>query len=557
VGNRRHTEGMHVRRTPRPTVPVLRFAIAWGLAVTACQVSEDADEIDDATRELTHEDLTMWNEATVESVHEAFLDERLSATLLTRIYLERIELLDPALKSTLAIDPDALEEAEALDRELRRTGELRGPLHGVPVIIKDNIDVAGIPTTAGCRALSDAYPADDAFTVARLEAAGAIVIAKSNLFELAAFSPRSRSSLGGDTKNAYDLDRAPLGSSGGTATAVSANLALVGLGTDTNSSVLYPAAVAGLVGVRPTQGLLSRDGVVAGLDETTTIGPMTRTVEDAARLLDVLAGSDPADPTTKDADAHLPDGGYLAALDSVQIAEIRLGTSDDFLHSSPVPLLGAEIDPDVERLTGEVLDRLQGEGATVVDVGSLFAVMQPMLPAYLTVLTGEALNTHYELNQYLSGLHEDAPVRSVEEILASGDYLPELEPMLQQIVASPSRPGSENPMTLELRDARLELRDRIVALMDDNAIDVLVYPTTVSAAAPLDTTDMTNYGASAGLSTQSGLPAVTVVLGFDRDGMPLGLTFLGRPWDEARLLAVAHAFEVSTDARRAPIDRFQ
>lgn len=545
--------------TPRPsTLRVLRSALACSLSFAACDASDgplDPPE-DLPPEELTAEDLTRWNEASVASVHEAFLDDRLSAGLLTRVYLERIEQLDPALASVLSINPDAREEAEALDRELARTGELRGPLHGVPIILKDNIDVAGMPTTAGCKALGDAFPADDAFAVARLRAAGAIVIGKANLFELAAFSPRSRSSLGGDTRNAFDLDRAPLGSSGGTATAVSANLALLGLGTDTNSSVLYPAAVAGLVGLRPTQGLLSRDGVVAGLDETTTIGPMTRSVEDAARLLDVLAGTDPADPTTAEADAHIPTGGYAGALFSEPLSELRLGTSDDFLRSSTAPFLGAELDPDAERLTAEVLTRLQEEGATTVDVGSLFAVMTPLLPAYLTVLTGEALNTHYEINAYLSGLHEDAPVRSVEEILASGEYLPELEPMLQQIVASPEQPGTDNPATQVLKQARLELRQRLVDLMDANDVDVLVYPTTVRAAATLDTTDMTNYGASAGLSTQSGLPAVTVMLGVDRDGMPLGLTFLGRAWDEARLLAIAHAYEEATHARLAPGDRF-
>jgi len=524
-------------------------AIVGACALVACSNS-------DGTRTLTQEDLTQWNEATGAQIHDAMRSRRLSATLLVRIYLRRIELLDPALRSTLSINPDALAEAAALDRRFEQTGALVGPMHGFPIVVKDNIDLAGRPTTAGCRALSDGYAVDDAFVVARLRAAGAIVIAKTNLYELAAFSPRSRSSLGGDTANPYDLERAPLGSSGGTATAVSANLALFGLGTDTNSSVLYPAAVAGLVGVRPTQGLVSRDGVVAGLDETTTIGPMTRTVADAARLLDVLAGSDAADPSTADADAHIPTARYAAALSSVPLSKARLGTSADFLHSSEAPYLGAALDPDVERLTADVLRRMQASGATVTDVGSLFAVMAPALPAYAHVLSGEALNTHYELNHYLALQRSDAPVRSVEAILASGDYLPDLKPMLEQIVASPVQSGAENPMTQMVREARQAFRERLVALMDASQVDAIVYPTTVRAAAPMSTTDMTAYGSSAGLSAQTGLPAVTVTLGFDRDGMPVGLTFLGRPWDEARLLAIAHAYEAMNPARRPPPDRF-
>ena len=218
------------------------------------------------------------------------------------------------------------------------------------------------------------------------------------------------------------------------------------------------------------------------------------------------------------------------------LQQTRFGTSDDFLHSSQAPYLGTALDPAVERLTAEVLTRLQTSGATITDVGSLFGVTTPMLPAYSTVLSGEALNTHYELNQYLSQQRPDAPVRSVEAILASGTYLPEVKPMLESIVASPAASGAESAATQRVKEARVALRERIVALMDEKQVDVLVYPTTVRAAAPLSTTDMTAYGSSAGLSTQSGLPAVTVTLGFDRDGLPLALTLLGRPWDDARLL---------------------
>jgi Asp-tRNA(Asn)/Glu-tRNA(Gln) amidotransferase A subunit family amidase len=525
--------------------------VVGGCALVACSSRHP-----DATRPIAQEELTAWSEASASRVREALGSHRLSATLLTRIHLERIAKLDPALKSILATNPDAVRDAEALDRTHEMTGQVEGPLHGVPVIVKDNIDVAEQPTTAGCKALSAGYPVDDAFVIARLRAAGAVILGKANLSELAAFTPRSRSSLGGDTVNAYDRERSPLGSSGGTATAVSANLALVGLGTDTNGSVLYPAAASGLVGVRPTVGLVSRDGVVAGFDETTTVGPMARSVADAALLLDVIAGSDPADPSTAEAAAHLPKGGYVAAIGSVPMSRARLGTSADFLHSSEAPYLGTELDPDVERLTAEVLARMRAAGATVVDVGSLFAVMAPMLPAYAAVVSGEALNTHHELNRYLAHQRSDAPVRSVEEILESGDFLPDIKSTLEEIVAAPETSSAENPATQRVIEARRAFRERVVALMDQKQVDVLVYPTMVRAAGELDTTDLTAYGASAGLSTQTGLPAVTVMLGFDRQGMPLGLTFLGRPWDEARLLAIAHAYETLNPVRRAPPDRF-
>jgi len=280
---------------------------------------------------------------------------------------------------------------------------------------------------------------------------------------------------------------------------------------------------------------------------------MTRTVADAAILLDVVAGSDPADTTTSGAAAHIPDSGYAASLGTMTVAQLRIGTSDDLLHSSTFPFVGAMLDPDVEQQTADVLTQLSAHGATVTNVGSVFAVLAPALPAYSTVLSGEALNVHYELNQYLAHQRNDAPIRSVEAIVASGKFLPDLDSLLHQMVSSPETPGSDNPATQKLIDARHTLRDAMVALMDAHQVDVLMYPSTVRAAQPLDTTDMANYGVSAGLSTQTGMPAVTVMLGYDRDGMPLGVTFLGRPWDETRLLAVAAAYEAMNPVRHAPL----
>src|SRR5690606_11608469 len=282
---------------------------------------------------------------------------------LAEAYLERIEAYDkrgPSLNAILMVNPRALERAEALDAELARTGRLSGPLHGIPFIVKDNYDTHDMPTTGGSASLAGSVPADDADQVRRIRAAGAIVLAKSNLAEFA-FTPYETvgSALPGYTFNPYALNRVPAGSSGGTAAAVAANLGLVGLGTDTGNSIRGPSSHTALVGIRSTMGLTSRDGIVP-LSATRDVGgPMARTVEDAVRVLDVIAGTDPADPVTREADARRP-ASYLDVLGSARLDGVGIGVVGQIARTETA-------DPEVLARFDEALEDLRALGARVVD----------------------------------------------------------------------------------------------------------------------------------------------------------------------------------------------
>ncbi|HEX5693680.1 MAG TPA: amidase [Arenimonas sp.] len=468
----------------------------------------------------------------------------LSSRQLTQAYLDRIAAIDddgPTLNAVIELAPDALAQADALDAE-RAAGEVRGPLHGIPVLIKDNIDVAGLVNSAGSLALAEHRPADDAFLVARLRAAGAVVLGKTNLSEWANFrSSRSTSgwsSRGGQTRNPYVLDRNPCGSSAGTGAAIAASLATVGVGTETDGSILCPSAVNGLVGLKPTVGLVSRDGIIPISVSQDTAGPMARTVADAAALLTAMAAADPADPAGAGAEGKTAD--YLAVLDPKALAGKRIGVLRQAMGYHPA----------VDAATERAIEALRAAGAEVVDPVEI-ATWRQWGGAEFEVLLYEF---KHGLNTYLAD--SGAPVASLEALVAwNRENADRAMPFFDQELFEQAL--AKGPLTeLAYLQARADARrlageEGLLALLREKQLDAVVAPTT-GPAWPTDPVLGDHFtGAGYGVAAVAGTPGITVPMG-EAHGLPLGLSFMGRAWSEADLLAMAYAFEQATRARRPP-----
>ncbi|MEX1183680.1 MAG: amidase family protein [Gemmatimonadota bacterium] len=475
-------------------------------------------------------------ETTIAEIHDAMLGGRLTAHALVTEYLARIEAYDrsgPAFNALTFTNETALARAAELDAELARTGRLRGPLHGIPVIVKDNYDTYDLPTTAGSAALAGGLPLDDAAMVRRLRDAGAIVLAKSNMAEFA-FSPYETvgSALPGYTFNPYALNRVPAGSSGGTAAAVSANLGAVGLGTDTGNSVRGPSAHTALVGIRPTMGLTSRDGIVPLYLERDIGGPMTRTVEDAARVLDVVAGYDPADPATEAARGRIP-ATYMAALTADALRGARIGVVRRYVTT-------ATTDSAVVRVFDEALRDLERAGATLID---------PIPLAELDSIRPRLCSTfRADIEQYLH-MRPGVP-QTLAEIVESRNFHVSIGGRLTSLareidVADPERCAEAAAETEQFRAA-------LRAIFDEHRLDALAYPTWSNPPRLIGDLTSPHGDNSQVLAPWSGFPAITVPMGYTYGTLPAGLQLLGDAWSEARLIALAYAYEQATRHRRPP-----
>jgi Asp-tRNA(Asn)/Glu-tRNA(Gln) amidotransferase A subunit family amidase len=479
-------------------------------------------------------------EATIAGVHEAFRAGRLTSQELVERYLERIEAYDQpsGLNSIVVTNPNALSEARALDEEFRRTGALR-PLHGIPVIVKDNYDTEGLQTTGGSLAMEGSIPPDDAYQVRAIREAGAIVLAKSNMAEWA-FSPYvTESSIAGVTRNPYDLDRVPAGSSGGTAAAVSASLGVVGLGTDTGNSIRGPSSHNGLVGIRSTMGLTSRDGIIPLYLRNDIGGPMARTLEDAVRVLEVIAGYDPADPITKRSEGQMPDS-YTASLDPDGLRGARLGVFRRYIDSETT-------DPEIRALTEEALRDLETLGAELVDPW--------VIPQFEELIDGIWCDVfQHDVNDYLVSLGEGAPYHNLEEIVESGLYSPYIERRLQRGLAATTPPEERDPPCLDLYETErnITFRDAVLAAMDRDGIDAIVYPTWSNPAREIGDMESPDGDNSQVLSPQTGFPAITVPTGYTGANLPAGMTFVGRLFSEPDLIGFVYAYEQATGHRRTP-----
>jgi len=483
------------------------------------------------------------DEATIADLQAAMASGGLTSRALTETYLGRIEEVDATLRSVLVTNPDALEIADAMDAE-RRSGSVRDPLHGIPVLVKDNIDTADrMKTTAGSFALGEVKPARDAFVVERLREAGAVILGKANLSEWANFrSTRSSSgwsARGGQCRNPYAPDRSPCGSSSGSGVAVSANLCAVAVGTETDGSIVCPSSVNGIVGIKPTVGLVSRSGVVPVSHSQDTPGPMARTVADAATLLTALAGADELRASTADARVE-PD--YTAFLDPDGLRGARIGVARKL----------AGFNDRVDRLFEDALAAMRDLGAEVVDPADIphaDELDDPELEVFLYEFKAD-------LEAYLGTLGSSQPYRTLADLIAFNDGHADVEmPFFGQELFE--RAAEKGPLTepayLESLETcrRLSRAEGIEAVMDEHALDALVSPSNAPAWC-IDYANGDHYvGGNSTPAAVAGYPNVTIPMGFAFD-LPIGISFMGRAWSEGTLIRLASAFERATHHRRPP-----
>ncbi len=463
---------------------------------------------------------------------------------LTQAYLDRIAQVDdsgPLLNAVIELNPSALADAAALDAE-RKAGKVRGPLHGIPVLIKDNVDVAGMVNSAGSLAMAGNRPKQDAFIAVRLRASGAVILGKANLSEWANFrSTRSSSgwsSRGGQTKNPYVLDRNPCGSSAGTGSAIAASLGAIGVGTETDGSIICPASVNGLAGLKPTVGLVSRNGIIPISISQDTAGPMGRSVADVALLMNGLAGVDEADPAGPAAKGKIP-ADYTAFLTPDAVKGKRFGMLRQAMGYHP------DVDASMEKAAAA----LKSAGAEVVDVR--MATYNDWNDAELEVLLYEFKDG---LNAYLK--KSGSPHASLEALIAwntanAGTAMPFFGQELFE------RAQAKGPLTdPAYRQARDESRrmagkDGLLAVLEKHKLDAVIAPS-VSPAWLTDHVLGDHFvGAGYGTAAVAGTPSLTVPIG-ESHGLPLGLTFMGRPYSEGDLIGFGYALEQATRARRAP-----
>jgi amidase len=525
-------------------VRALRQLVVPLLVVTAASASAPARQQPPVRFDL--------EEVTVAALQQRMQTGQESARSIAEKYLARIEAIDrggPALHSVIELNPDALMIADRLDVE-RKGGRIRGPLHGIPVLIKDNIATADrMMTTAGSLALAGVAPPKDAFIVARLRDAGAVILGKTNLSEWANFrsthSTSGWSGRGGLARNPYALDRNTSGSSSGSGAAIAANLAAIAIGTETDGSIVSPSNANGLVGIKPTLGLLSRAGIIPVAHSQDTAGPMARTVSDAAVALAAMAGSDPDDAATRQS-AGRGSRDYSAALDTNGLRGARIGVVRSRLFGST---------PTADRLAEAAIADMKAAGAVIVDPASIPTLGQFDATEFDVLL----YEFKADLNKYLMWLGPASPVHSLKDVIAFNEMhaADEMPYFGQEILMQAERKGplTETRYRSALaRNHRLSRTLGIDAVMTKHRLDALVAPT----GGPAWLTDLVNgdggTGGAPGPSTVAavaGYPHITVPAGFFR-GLPVGVSFFGRAWSERTLIKLAYAYEQATKHRRPP-----
>ena len=470
------------------------------------------------------------HEASITDLQAALTAGRTTALALVDAYLARIAAYDakgPQLTSMVRLNPNARADARRLDDE-RRQGRVRGPLHGIPVILKDNFDTSDLPTSGGALALADHRPSDDAFVVKKLRDAGAVILGKSAMHELAA-GITTISSVTGQTRNPYDPRRCPGGSSGGTGAAIAASFAAVGWGSDTCGSIRIPSAFGSLVGLRPTQGLVSRTGVMPLSHTQDIAGPLARTVKDLAIALDVSVGADPADAATR-------------ALEGRQVPRFVDSLSAAALRGTRVGILmNYFTDAD-----GEILDTVRAAIRAMKAAGA--DTVRVNVPGFDSLLANTSVinfEHKHDMIDYLARTPR-TPVRSIADMIAMGLESEALEARLKLADSVGTRDSEPYKRALARQAVA---RARIIAVMDSLGVDVLVYPT--MRRKPVLIGDV-QLGSTCGLSAQTGLPALSLPAGFTADGLPVAIELLGRPFADVRLVSMAYAFEQLGPRRKAP-----
>jgi amidase len=442
-------------------------------------------------------------------------------------YLNRIEANDrkgSELNAMLSINPYALEQADELDMERKRQGS-RGPLHGIPIVVKDNYNTLDMPTTGGTKALAGFIVPADCRIVQNLRNAGAIIIGKTNLHELALFG-LTWSALGGQTKNPYDLTKTPGGSSGGTGAAVSANFAMAGTGTDTVNSIRSPASANNLVGIRPTKGLIDLEGIMPVSFTQDNAGPIARTVEDAAILLEAMEGRG---------------NSFRDEIDSHGLKGSRIGVLRSFFGQT-------QLHEEVNLIAEHTLQQMQELGAQFIDLDAIDLNAEQLL----LELDVQRFELRHELERYFSTYH--APVQTIEELMILGNYEPSIEKFLETVMAI------EDPLNDPEYRKRLkkinELQERLASIYEEHLLDALIYPHQKRLA--VDIGESSQYERNGILAALTGFPAITFQGGFSNPsktapiGIPIGIELLGRPYDDAKIIRMAYAYEEKVKQRRIP-----
>ncbi|MDB5866173.1 MAG: gatA [Betaproteobacteria bacterium] len=479
-------------------------------------------------------------EATVASIQSAFASGALTCTQLTKLYLDRIEaynLKGPTLRAILTVNPKAMEIAAAMDRQYQAYPSSVGPLHCIPIILKDNFNTADMPTSGGHVSMKGSQPSADAFTVARIRKAGALILAKANLQEFAR-GGMSISSLGGQVLNPYDLTRTPGGSSGGTGVAIASNMAVLGTGSDTGQSIRSPASANNLVGIRATRGLVSRAGVIPNSLTQDEVGPITRTVTDAALLLDVMAGYDPADPITALGTGRIP-RSYTQLLNRDALKGARIGVMTNMMGT-------AERHQEVNKVMEDVIAKMQALGATIVRFD---------LPEYdklASVVTTSQFEARTVTESYFSALPASAPFRTFSDLVATKKSAVQQSLETELAVVDGMNTAAYKDRTLNREKLRILVAGKIAALN----LDAILYPLQKILVARV--TDADQLERNGTLSNGTGFPAVTFPGGFSTAtasaplGVPVGAELLALDYTEPKLLSYAYAFEQAYKLRKPP-----
>ena len=479
-------------------------------------------------------------ETTISKVHQAYLDGSLTAVELIKFYLHRIEAYDkkgPAINSIICVNPNILEEAAAADAYLKEHHALQGPLHGIPVMLKDNFNTSDMPTTAGSIALNGWVPTENAFVTEKLKQAGACILAKTNLHEFAIWG-ETISSILGQTVNPYDLTRTPGGSSGGTGASIAANIGIIGMGTDTINSVRSPASANSLVGIRPTIGLVSRAGIIPYSLTQDTAGPICRTVEDAVRTLDVIVGYDEKDAETAWSVGQKRDS-YIDHLQKDGMEGKRIG----ILKS----LFGKEkYNASTNQVIETALQVFRDHGATLVEVEN--QIDQSYLNEEVSVHLDDFC---HDLNSYLETLPPRWPVHSMKDILDKGLFHPFSEGNMRD--AMTRQVGS--PRYLEKMYNKIAVRREVMKIMADLHLDAMVYPHQQQLVCKIGSNQLQRNGV---LCSSTGFPSICVPAGFAPSpeapiGVPVGMEIIGRPWSEPVLIEIAYSFEQHSHFRKMPV----
>ncbi len=523
-----------------PMVTVSRIAIYWllltsiGLLLSSCATTIPSQKSSEFS----------FIETTIDDIHAAIKDQTIDCDAITNGFLNRIKKYDEIsnLNSIIYINPNVIKEAQTLDNKYQETKTMRS-LHCVPIILKDNFDTADMPTEAGSIALSGSIPPDDAYMVKKLRQADAIIIAKSNMGEWA-FSPYNTiSSTHGETRNAYDLSRVPAGSSGGTASAIAANFGVIGMGSDTGNSIRGPASHLALVGIRPTIGVTSRDGIVPLLLNRDIGGPLMRTVRDTAKVFNVIAGTDPADATTKSYENHKIDD-YTALLTRNGLSKVRLGVLRQIYDSETA-------DKKILAVFAQALKDMESSGAVIIDPVTIPDFEE------LVKATGFCGRFRYDINNYLKTLGNDIEIKTLQEVVEQEKFRPENNGAMKwaMSIAADVKPAEQKPPCIDVEGdpRRNALLTAVVTTMDSLKLDALIYPTWSNPPRKIGDSESPHGNNSPVIAPHSGQPAITVPMGYVENNLPVGLQMLGRPFSEEKLFQYAYAYEQATHHRKPPL----